>query len=166
MRAEQRSYEPIPPESVAKLDRQLEQAIHEHYDRSGYWATSTSRRRPQNEVRPAGPDVVDVGERERPPTFDSGRWSSDGDTLGVVRRSAVQCASLGQPLEQQVEVHQAGIRAPSSDGALHTSVIHRPRTPEPPGQPLLSGHIVTRDHVEAAQTSEQHVFGCPAADAT
>jgi len=37
--------------------------------------------------------------------------------------------------------------------------------PEPPAQPLLSAHIVAREHVDAAQTSEQHVFGCPAADA-
>ena len=42
-------------ESAAKLDRQLEQAIHEHYGRPGYWTTSTSRRRPPNEERHANP---------------------------------------------------------------------------------------------------------------
>jgi hypothetical protein len=42
--------------SAAELDRQLEQAIHEHYGRPGYW-TTTSQRQPQREVRHAGSDV-------------------------------------------------------------------------------------------------------------
>ena len=61
-------------------------------------------------------------------------------------RRRVQSAGLGQPIEQPVEIQQAGIRPPSFDHALHASVVHRPRTPEPPAQPLLSAHIVVREH--------------------
>jgi sporulation protein YlmC with PRC-barrel domain len=43
--------------SAAALDRQLEEAIYEHYARPGYWTTSTPRRPPQNEVCHAGPEV-------------------------------------------------------------------------------------------------------------
>ena len=34
-------------ESAAEVDRQVDRAIYEHYDRLGYWITSTSRRRRQ-----------------------------------------------------------------------------------------------------------------------
>jgi hypothetical protein len=83
---------------------------------------------------------------------------------GVAPR--VQSAGLGQPIKQEVEIHQAGIRPPWCDCALHTRVVHRPRPPEPPAQPLLSPDIVAWEHMEATQTSQQHVLGCPAADAT
>ena len=44
-------------ESAASLDRQLEQAIHQHYGRPAYWTTGKSRRRSQDDVRHASPDV-------------------------------------------------------------------------------------------------------------
>lgn len=42
-------------ESAAVVDRQVEQALYDHYDRPGYWITSTSRRPTQNEERHADP---------------------------------------------------------------------------------------------------------------
>jgi hypothetical protein len=42
-------------EPTAEVDRLLEQAIYEHYDRPGYWITSSSRRPPQNEEHHADP---------------------------------------------------------------------------------------------------------------
>jgi hypothetical protein len=52
-----------PYESAAGVDRQLEQAIYEHYDRPGYWITSTTQRRRRNEARHAGVTPVDAGRR-------------------------------------------------------------------------------------------------------
>jgi sporulation protein YlmC with PRC-barrel domain len=46
-----------PYESAAKLDRQLEEAVHEHYNRPGYWTSTGSRRQPQADVRHAALDV-------------------------------------------------------------------------------------------------------------
>src|SRR5665213_3931118 len=64
-----------------------------------------------------------------------------------------------------MEVHEAGIRLPSSDRPADSGVVQRPRTPKPSRESFLRAHIVAWEDVQATETSEQHVLGGPPADA-
>ena len=60
---------------------------------------------------------------------------------------------------------QCKFRTPIPTRPAQAGVVQRPRTPKPARQPFLGAHIVTWEHVQAAEAFEQHVLGRPPADA-
>ena len=79
---------------------------------------------------------VDVAGHEGSPTSGGRDASCDGDVLSVMGRRVSSAERRPvQPIKKQEKLHQVSMRAPSCDRALHASVIHRRRTPEPDAQP-------------------------------
>ena len=48
---------------------------------------------------------------------------------------------------------------------MNASIVQWPRAAQPSSQPLLSAHIIAREHVQASDASKQHVLGRPPTDA-
>lgn len=63
-----------------------------------------------------------------------------------------------------MEIQQARVRLPLLDGPPYSSVVQRGPPAEPPSQTLLRADIVTREDMETAKTSKEHVLSRPSAD--
>ena len=68
-------------------------------------------------------------------------------------------------MEQEVEVHQTGVRLPRGDRTGHPGVVQRSGTSKPARQSFLGADVVPGKHLQASEAPEQRVLGGPATDA-
>lgn len=71
---------------------------------------------------------------------------------------------LGKAIEKKVEINQATVRLPLTDGPLDRFIIHWPFAAQPRGQSIASADIVSGKDICPAETAQQRVLGRPAPD--
>jgi hypothetical protein len=67
-------------------------------------------------------------------------------------------------IQEQVEIEQPAVWPPRSEDSVHLPVIRPLFSPQPTLHLVLAPHVVSGEHIQPAQPSQQYVLCGPASD--
>ena len=76
----------------------------------------------------------------------------------------VQDAELHQPIQEEMEIKQTGIRAPFCDCLVYGFVIQWALYVQPPLEVVSSPNIVPRKQVGSTESTQQNILSRPSPD--